>query len=372
MSQRKILPIMLVSLAFAFASGISTTADAHKSKKKEPMVLETMGVFWAGGQVVDRTDPALAGNKTLLGAAYVEYFIPKEKRRNAIPVIMTHSSISGVVFQTTGDGREGWVQYFLRQGFPVYVIDPPRTGRSGFDVDQANLAATGQIAPLASNPLSRSGSESWAGWNIGTEFGVLGSGLPGGQGNQMSTDPEALRRFLAAQMPRGPSTGDDVSPFIDVLEKTGPAIFIGWSAGGRLGQELAVARPDLFEAMINLEPPSASCVGPPADNPPVDPTLVATLVDNDIPFLNVNGTTGHSNRTGVAHFICQALVDSINNAGGDATLINLPDLGLLGDSHMYFWENRSDRIAGIVVDWIKDNVETKHKKHRKHARHGRH
>jgi hypothetical protein len=42
--------------------------------------------------------------------------------------------------------------------------------------------------------------------------------------------------------------------------------------------------------------------------------------------------------------------------GGDATNIFLPDLGISGNSHMMFWENQSDQIAQIVVDWIADHV----------------
>src|SRR5262245_13033778 len=219
------------------------------------MVLETMGIFWAGGQIVDRTDPALAGRKTLLGQAYVEYFIPQKKRANAIPVVMTHSAISGVVFQTKGDGGEGWVQFFVRQGFPVYVIDPPGVGRAGFDVDRANVAATGRGPLLATNPLARGGSENWPNWNIGPTFGTSGNGMLGGEGNQMPTDEENQKRFLAAQMPTGPSPnpGGTLAPFISILEKTGPAIYVGWSAGGGLGENLVIARPDLFKAFVSIE-----------------------------------------------------------------------------------------------------------------------
>ena len=346
--------------ALLLYSGAGLAAPPDKSQSKAPMVLETMGAFWVGGQIADRTDPALAGNKTLLGAAYVEYFIPQKKHKNAIPVIMTHSSISGVVFQTKGDGGEGWVQFFVRQGFPVYVVDPPGTGRAGFDVDQANLAATGQIPPLASNPLARGGSESWPRWNIGPTFGTLGNGMLGGEGNQMPTDQENLKRFLAAQMPTGPSPapGGSAAAFISLLEKTGPAIFIGWSAGGGLGENLVIARPDLFKAFVSIEA-TGSCTPNPGNVPPaiVNPAYVNALVANHIPFLNVNSTTGHSSRDlppgNLAPLVCQALIDQILAAGGDATQVQLPALGIQGDSHMYFWENHSFQIAQIVVDWIK-------------------
>ena len=87
------LPAALFAMAI---SGAALAAPPESSQSNAPMVLETMGIYWAGGQIVNRTDPALAGNQTLLGQAYVEYFIPQKKRQNAVPVVMTHSSISGV------------------------------------------------------------------------------------------------------------------------------------------------------------------------------------------------------------------------------------------------------------------------------------
>ena len=169
----------------------------------------------------------------------------------------------------------------------------------------------------------------------------------------MPTDEENLKRYLAAQMPTGPSPspGGSTSAFISLLEKTGPAIVIGWSGGGNLVQTLVLARPDLFRAFISLES-TGSCYDPPG----VNPALVNTLVTNKIPFLNVNSTTGHSTQTGKAHLVCQALIHQIIAAGGDATQVQLPDFGIVGDSHMDFWENHSFQIAQIVVDWIGDHV----------------
>ena len=170
------------------------TAEAGE-KSKGPITLETMGVFWVGGQIVDRTDPALAGHKILSGATYVEYFIPQNK--TTIPVIIAHRVIPGVIFQATTDGREGWAQYFVRQGFPVYIVDSLGTGRAGFELDQINLAATGQIPPLASNPLDpTTDSDTWVRFQNGTGVWRAWDGIS--LGNQMTTDPEALRRFLGA------------------------------------------------------------------------------------------------------------------------------------------------------------------------------
>ena len=70
---------------------------------------------------------------------------------------------------------------------------------------------------------------------------------------------------------------------------------------------------------------------------------------NHVPVLNING--GTADRT-----LCKALVDAVNAAGGDATLINLPDLGITGNGHMMFFEKNSDDIAKVVVDWIQKHV----------------
>src|SRR5262245_28566751 len=164
-------------------------------------------------------------------------------------------------------------------------------------------------------------------------------------------------------MPTGPSPspGGPNSAFIAAIEKIGkPIIYVGWSAGGALGESLVIARPDLFKAFVSLEA-TGSCVPnppPPGTPPMVNPAYVNALVANHIPFLNVNSTTGHSGRNpgGYAPFVCQALIDKIIAAGGDATQVQTPALGIVGNSHMDFWENHSFQIAQIVVDWIGSHV----------------
>ena len=70
---------------------------------------------------------------------YVQYRIPKTVSGPAI--VMVHGSgHTGVTYETTPDGREGWATYFARKGFPVYVVDHSGRGRSGFDPTVINRA----------------------------------------------------------------------------------------------------------------------------------------------------------------------------------------------------------------------------------------
>ena len=48
------------------------------------------------------------------------------KQTHRWPILMIHGfGQSGTNFTGSPDGREGWTQYFLRQGYAVYVIDQP-------------------------------------------------------------------------------------------------------------------------------------------------------------------------------------------------------------------------------------------------------
>ena len=56
-------------------------------------------------------------------------------------------ALTGAHFLTTPDGREGWAHYFVRRGYPVYVIDVPGRGRAGFVPDRFNDVRAGTAAP---------------------------------------------------------------------------------------------------------------------------------------------------------------------------------------------------------------------------------
>src|SRR3984885_7559527 len=52
------------------------------------------------------------------------------------PVVMVHGGgQSGSNFTGTPDGREGWAQFFLRQGYAVYVVDQVGRGRAAYVAD---------------------------------------------------------------------------------------------------------------------------------------------------------------------------------------------------------------------------------------------
>jgi pimeloyl-ACP methyl ester carboxylesterase len=53
---------------------------------------------------------------------------------------------------------------------------------------------------------------------------------------------------------------------------------------------------------------------------------------------------------------CQKYVDAINQAGGDATMLHLPDAGVFGNSHMMFQDKNNLQVGDMVLAWIDQHV----------------
>src|SRR5262245_66617968 len=82
-----------------------------------PLSIAKTGHFFVGGKYLDTKDgPVLAGQ------AYVEYYVPTN-RTHPYPIVMIEGCcLAGAGSMATPDGRDGWVQYFLSKGEPVYIL----------------------------------------------------------------------------------------------------------------------------------------------------------------------------------------------------------------------------------------------------------
>jgi hypothetical protein len=131
--------IFLVVLAFLI--GISNAAVA------QDITLRGMGSFFVGGRIAEisgkpvkeivrvpggppsKLDP---NGQYQVEQMYVQYFFPKE-RKGKLPLLMWHGGgLTGATYETTPDGRDGWLNIFVRKGWDTYVSDAVERGRSGF------------------------------------------------------------------------------------------------------------------------------------------------------------------------------------------------------------------------------------------------
>ena len=329
--------------------------------------LSTFGSFSAGGEITPRRGTQASCNHVLRNQAYVEYFRPQELARGACPVVLTHNYFSGAAWLGNAEGREGWAQFFLRRGFPVFIVDPPGTGRAGFNPDDIERDATviDGALPVDEGFWPGQDSSAWVAWNMGPEWGVAGDGVV--RGNQMPTDDAAQRRLLATLTPNKPMPDIVVdAAFVHVLETVtqmaGPPIFVGWSMGGGLGQRLVCQRPDLIRALVLLDGYSGEKRFPEAgrwiDNGAISAVeqVAEVLVDRGIPLLNLNSATGHFSNTAHAGKLGETLVENVLQRRGVARTIWLPEVGIIGNGHMMFFEKNSDDIAAVLEQWIADTV----------------
>jgi len=71
---------------------------------------------------------------------FVHYRVPENF--NGLSMVLMHGGgQTGNNFESTPDGRPGWVYYFLQKGFAVYNIDYPCMGRSGFVAECPSISA---------------------------------------------------------------------------------------------------------------------------------------------------------------------------------------------------------------------------------------
>jgi hypothetical protein len=106
-----------------------------------------MGSFHVGGRVAEvggkpvreivrmpggppsKLDP---NGQFMVEQVYVQYFLPKH-RKGKLPLLMWHGGgLTGATYETTPDGREGWLNLFTRKGWDVYISDAVERGRAGF------------------------------------------------------------------------------------------------------------------------------------------------------------------------------------------------------------------------------------------------
>ena len=113
---------VLLSIAF-----LSCGAAGARAADDPPLAIARDGFFYVGGKSV-----SINGRPYMSGQMYVEFRVPA-KQTHPFPIVMVHGgTMSGVNYTGTPDGREGWAQYFVRQGYAVYVVDQPGRGRSGY------------------------------------------------------------------------------------------------------------------------------------------------------------------------------------------------------------------------------------------------
>ena len=82
-----------------------------------PGVVHRRSYFYVGGEYIPGGTSQVAH-----GQVYVEHLVP-EKITQPLPILMVHGhGMTGTNFLNTPDGRIGWADHFMGNGYEVSVI----------------------------------------------------------------------------------------------------------------------------------------------------------------------------------------------------------------------------------------------------------
>ncbi len=338
----------------ASGSGASETADGI-------LRIREQGIFSAGGTVItsegtfhpeDQWEETGAGQTSHTDHANIFYQIPEDD--TGLPMVFLHGyGQSRMGWMTTPDGREGWSDLFLRKGHSVFLIDEPHRGEAG----QTSTAGTISTKTL---------DQRWY-----TQFRIgrweNGRSVPN-EGSQFPNDDESVDQFFRQMTPDTGMSSDMGADFdnetvakavaaaIDeVYERTGKdSILVTHSQGGGPGWTAALYT-DHIAAIAAVEPGGA---------PSSDTEEFKALSEKEIPITFYFGDyidNGDPSIQATASWqgmrqSCYDFAEAYTADGGNATVVDLPKIGITGNDHFLFQDKNNDVIADHVEAWIKENV----------------
>jgi hypothetical protein len=337
----------------------------------------------AGGRDDDRSDRSVEltqmGNRTFGGVTvgdpavgslacdhgYVTWVLPPKPRKT--PLLFIHASSIRTWLTTFDLKRDGFVPLFLRRGFKSYWTDLPRTGQAGQG-----------CAPTSYTPVPNRVQSAFNSWRLG--LWLPGQSAPTWYpGVQFPTnDPEALNQFNRVQTPEFNAPENEqieTDALAVLLGEIGPAVMLTHSSTGIRGW-IAGTKSDKVAAIVSYEP--GNVVFPEGEVPPsillADGTLsspgsVVPMADflkltkfpiqiiwgdfipKTLDPINVGPRlTLDTRRRNVLR--SKLFVEAINRHGGDAEILDLPSIGIKGNTHWPMLDLNNYQVADLLSKWL--------------------
>jgi pimeloyl-ACP methyl ester carboxylesterase len=320
------------------------TATSALAQNSGPIALRDMGSFHVGGRHIEVTGQPIKevlftpggvpakvdpNGKYQVEQMYAQYFLV-QNRRGKLPLLMWHGGgLTGVTYETKPDGSPGWLTYFLRQGWDTYISDAMERGRSGWT---DKFKGDPVFLPLG-DPWERFRVGPIGSWNDDKAKRITYPGV------QFPTD--AYEQFMKQGAPRWVTTDDQIiAAYIELVDKVCPCVVLVHSQAGSFGFKVAEARPDKVKALIAVEPSGTG-----------SKDKVAALKNVPIAVIYGDNAKDHPRwgkiRQNVANY-----ADAIKGADGSVDLIDLPDIGIKGNTHMAMMDKNSDQVAEVIQKWL--------------------
>ncbi|MBM3344802.1 MAG: alpha/beta fold hydrolase [Betaproteobacteria bacterium] len=355
--------------------------------RETPLALADQGAFFVGGEYIASGSGRVHG-----GHMFVQYQIPAQQTQ-PYPVVMIHGGgQTGVNFLCTPDGRRGWADYFVANGYAVYVVDQPSRGRSGLIREVYGETVHRGAEAIADRFTAPERVNLWPQAQLHTQW--PGSGVAG---------DAAFDQFYCSQVESATDQGAGEvmmrAAGSALLDRVGPAILITHSQSGPMGWTLADARPKLVKGIVSVEPNGpplyeATFKGAPdwfeddfvarpwgitrhalQFDPPVKEAGELKFVKQEKPdapglmrcWLQAEPVRRLVNLQGIPILIVtgeasyhapydHSTSKFLKQAGVDHTYVRLADVGIRGNGHMVMLEKNNLEIARYFDQWLRTNV----------------
>lgn len=362
---------ILAGIALAASSAAGLAQEFKDLKPSAPLVLAGEGSFFVDGtpQFIDEkyTRPGDAGN-SMVGQMYVQYQKPFSGN-GQYPLIIVHGCcLSSKSWQTTPDGRMGWDEYFVRQGFDTYLADQAGRARSGFNALQYQKVLFGD-APASSNPSILIATDAFA-WSV-FRWGDFATKTPFPDERfpmqTVGVGPNSTLTFYNQVIPDVNSTLPNVIPgcgsafactpsdpnvpystpaaMATLANNLDGAILMGHSQSSSYPTMAALQQNSKgVRGIVQLE---TGCFAnlTPADVNTLKHIPILIVVADHFPASQPQPPTS-----------CVTEMQQINAAGGDMTFISLPAIGIHGNSHMMMLDSNNLEVADVIIRWIHQHV----------------
>lgn len=341
-----------LTLSAAFAQNTISPIKAVSLDQKAltaPLVIEKQGSFFVGGRDIQSdtlsTLPAYAQSGTItVDQMYTRYQVPTKAKD--VSVVMIHGCcLTGKTWETTPDGRMGWDEYFVRRGYPTYVIDQSGRGRSAVNATAMNAAKMGkEPADKLPTVFAASHESAWTIFRFGPEYPKTYEGMQFPDSGQKGLWQQMVPDWLNALPTPNPTT-QQLSTLSKQLKKT---VLMSHSQSGIYPFQTASISTDGIAAIISIEP--GACPKADGDLKPYTKMPVMVLFGDYVDL---------SPRWAPRLKACREFVEKTNQAGGRAELLLLPEMGIKGNSHMLMQDKNSIQLADLMGSWIEQRLNLK-------------
>jgi pimeloyl-ACP methyl ester carboxylesterase len=343
----------------------------------------TRDFFYVGGKYTGA--PA---NAVMAGQMYVEVLRP-QRIVQKYPLVFFHGAgQTGTNWMGTPDGRAGWADYFLDQGYVVYLVDQPARGRSPWHPSVNGALQMRPPSWVAQRFTAPEIDHIWPQALKHTQW-------PGDGDKKGRQGDPVFDAFYATQV-EGLESAVETQTLVQaagaaLLDKIGPAILITHSQSGAFGWLLADARPKQVKAIVAMEP-----AGPPFHNAVFDqdknrawgltdiPITYAPPVKNPAELAIVQQSKADGpdlvrcwsqadpprrlvNLQGIPVLVVtaeasyhapydQCTARFLAQAGVANTHLRLEEHGIHGNGHMIMIEKNNLEIAALLEKWITGHV----------------